>query len=136
MFERFTVRMAMKLLRRADLSVESRSLLTTVLLDKLGALPFDDIITINESGEILVKGNQLDFEKAKQLREAARAALNNPALKLIWPSIAHAAVVTGVHKAENERQTFWARAVLWWSQKEQEMLYILAGETPNGNSAL
>jgi hypothetical protein len=118
-------KLACFLLRRTNLSVENRSLLTACLLDRLGALPFRDIIQRNEN-EMLVNGVPLDYETARALNESAKAALNNSALKVVWDSVAFLAVNNGIHKAETERQIFWARAALWWGQQERTILEELA----------
>lgn len=127
MWETFATKLAVKLLRRSSLSIENRNHLSTVLMDKLGALPFADIITRNEN-EILVNGVPLDYEKAKALSESAKAALNNNALRVVWESVAFMAVNHGIHKAETERQLLWARAALWWCQQEKSLLAELTGE--------
>lgn len=120
-------RLTVWLLKHGKLSDENRNLLTVQILDKLGALPFRDILTTNELGETLVNDVPLDVERARLLREGARAALNNSALQTIWQSIAFKAVNYGFHQAETERQILWGRAGLWFSQQMQEMLRDFAG---------
>lgn len=127
MWERFATRLAVRLLKKTELSLENRNLLTVFLLDKVGALPFTDIIQRNEN-QMLVNGVPLDYEKAKALQESAKAVLNNAALKIVWESVAYRAVNNGIYQAETERQIFWARAALWYGQQEKEILRELAGE--------
>lgn len=128
MWSHMAVWLASKLLTRASLTVPQRNLLTAVVLDKLGALPFKDILTVTGSGQILIQGRSLDIEKVRQLQEAAKSALRNQALLLIREQVAYTAVTHGVHKAEDEKQILFARAALWWGQQELHMLKLLAQE--------
>lgn len=136
MWGRFLVRTTIKLLNNTALSLADRSLLSTAILRKLGALPTGDIITVNESNEILVNGVLLEFESARALREGARAALNNQALRIVRQQVAFNAIKIGVHKAESDSQLYFGRAALWWGQQQDDLLMTLAGQASNGNSSL
>lgn len=128
MWSRLAVWLASKLLSGVSLSTTQRNLLTAAVLDKLGALPFRDILTITGSGQLLLQGRSLDIEKVRQLQESAKAALQSQALLLIREQVAFTAVTNGVHKAEDEKQILFARAALWWGQQEHSMLRLLAQE--------
>lgn len=123
------VRLAIFLLK-LPLSLHDRAILVTKILDRLGALPFTAPIRIAETGGILLYGEPLtDVEKIKMIQESAKAALNNPAVRLMWDHIAYLAVEHGVHKAENELQVLWGRTALWNGQQERLLLNELAGNT-------
>lgn len=128
MFGKVAVKLARWVLRRTNLSIEDRNLLTTCILDTLGALPIRDMIIMNPNGQILVNEKQLTVEGARALRDGAITALKNPTLKLIHDQVAFAAIASGVHKQETERQSFFMRAALWYGQQEIELLNLLAGE--------
>ena len=126
MWGKFVAKLATSALRRADLSIESRNLLTTAVLKELGALPLHDMITTNQEGNLLVNGRPLDLESARILRESARAALENQAFKFVREQVLFNSVVLGVHKAETDKQMYFARASIWWGQEEDKILRILA----------
>lgn len=133
MWQRLLVSLVLKLLRHSALSLAERSRLSTGILNKLGALPTGDIITVNESNEILVNGVLLEYERARALREGARAALNNVALRIVRQQVAYNAIKTGIHKAETESQLYFGRAALYYGQQEEDLLLLLAGVTPEEN---
>lgn len=110
----------------SNLSLEESLVLSTLLMDKLGALPFVDVIDYDEDGRILVGGKAMDFEASKILREAAIQALRNKALELVHEHTAFAAVSLGVHKAESPAQMFFARAGLWMLAQQKKTLEDLA----------
>lgn len=119
-------------LLRQNLSQELRLKLTTSILETLQALPFRDIISVNEKGVMLVNGRQLELEQMIQLRESARGALQSTALKLIEDQVLFNAVTIGVHKLEKTEQILFSRAAIWWGQQQHELLKLLAGD--NGTS--
>lgn len=123
---RFASKFACFLLERADLSLEDRNLLTSKILDKLEALPIRDILTIGDSGEILISGRPLDFEKARQLRESARAALTNSALLLLQNQILYLAVQRGLHQGDTPEKLYFYRAAIWFGLQLEDMLKNLA----------
>lgn len=131
MFSKLTAKLARFALRRADLSIEDRNLLTTLILDGIGALPLRDMIYVNEEGKLLVNGKALSVEGARALRESARGATKNQALKFVNEQVKFNAITFGVHKLETERQSFFCRAALWFGQEQQKLLAILAQEDPN-----
>lgn len=121
------IRLALWLLKR-PLTLSQRNLLTTAILERLGALPIRSSLSVNETtGEILVSGTPIDLDHARVLFEGAKQLLNNPVLKILWDQVAYNAIGFGVHKAENETQMYFARAALWWSQEEKRILGELSG---------
>lgn len=126
MFDKLAVGIAVWLLKKSTLNVDLRNTLVLHTLDKLGALPFRDILTANTEGDIIVGERTLDKEQAFQLRESAKAALDNQAITLAKAQVAWKAVVMGVHKAENPDQMIFAKAALWYGQELEDMLATLA----------
>lgn len=118
-----------KYLLKKDLSIEERNKIVIHLMDIVQALPLNDIINVNSDGEILINGSSLDLDKARQLREHARVALDNKALRLIREQVSFQAIALGVHQVESERQMLFARAALWWGQTEDKLLKSLAQRT-------
>jgi len=124
----FAVKLCLWLLKRADLSLEDRNKLSTAILDSLQALPLRDIISVDETGSLLVNGRSVGIDEARLLREGARTLLNSPTRKVIRDQVAFQAITLGVHKVEKPEQMFFARAAIWWSQNEENLLKVLAGE--------
>lgn len=107
------------------MTVDEANELTALILERLGALPYKEIISQDENG-LVINGVPVDFEKARLIRESAIAALENPALRLVREQAAFAAVTYGVHKAETPAQMLFGRAAILWGQNEQRFLEILA----------
>lgn len=126
MFSKLVTKFAVYLLNKATLSKENHALLSTCVLDKLVALPFRDIIVYNEEGNLLVNGNPLDLEKMRLLRESARAALSNQALKIIRDQVAYEAIKIGVHQAQIVDQMVFGKSAIWWGEQELKHLLTLA----------
>lgn len=122
----YDVRQVITQLNRADISMDDRALLTTAILDKLGALPLSAIITNDEQGQLLVHNEPLNIENARILRDSAIQALENQALALIRSQVAFSAITIGIHKAEKVEQMIFGRTALWWGQEVERYLMILA----------
>ena len=88
-------------------------------------MPYKEIISL-KNGRLEIGGKQVDLGEANKLRDEANKALDNKALQVVWEQTAFTAVLTGIHKAENSTQMFFAKACIWWGQKELELLTLLA----------
>lgn len=115
-----------ELLRSAALSMEDRNLLTTVLLDRLGALPIRARILSDGKTILAVDGKPLNEQKAIRLRSSARSLYNNFALKFVRETIDFMAVKEGIHNATTPEQVLFAKAILWQHDEEQKLIYALA----------
>lgn len=115
-------------LLKGNLSLHEMNLLSRGVLDSLSALPISDIITLNKDGSWTIQGRPADPEQIRVLRESARAELDNFAGKLVDQQVEYAAVVTGVHKAEDEKAMIFSRAAIWFSQNRRALLQLLAAE--------
>lgn len=129
MWKRFVVWIIRYALSRSRFSLVERNEIMTHILDNLRASPIRSIITTNEGGEILLNGRSLDIKKIKLLRESARLALENPALKLINEQVLFIAVTGGLHKAIIPEDLYFYRAAIWSSQQIEAQLKILAQRT-------
>ena len=122
------VKLAVFLIRRGNLSDKDANICTTVILDKLQATPFSDIIKVTEEG-ISIRGKLLDVEQARNLRESAKAALSNKALSLVLEQTAFAAMNHVAENAETPVQMIFARAAMWLKKQQTQSLEILAQRT-------
>lgn len=126
MFQTLGVKLAKYLLSSGSLTTEDSVILMTVVLDKLGALPYKDIIGLDTEGSLVVRGHPVSLEEVVILRASALAAINNKALNLVCEQILYLAVTSGIHKAETAQQVLWGRVGIWWSQNVKTSLETLA----------
>lgn len=115
-----------KILLNKSLDITQRNQLSNIILDNLDALPIRGIINIDDEGQILINGRSLDLEKAMQLREASRVALENKALQIVNEQVTYTAVVNGINKAITPEQMNFNKAAIWFGQEQERLLKILA----------
>lgn len=126
MFSKLIAKLTISALKRADLSLEDRNLLTVTLLDRLGALPLRDMLITNEEGNLLVNGRAVSSEGQRAIIESARGVIKNKALELVHTQVVYEAVVLGVHKLRTIEESIFYRAALWFAQQERQHLEALA----------
>lgn len=124
-------KLAVKLLRDEALSIEDRNLLTTALLEKLGALPTRARIQLETSAtgqviRILLDGQPLNERTTQRLARAARSLQNNFAHKLVQETLDFMAIKQGVHFNVNPEQGLFAKAILWQHNEERQLYEALA----------
>jgi len=129
--EKLALKLIEWLLKR-DLSWETRSKLTSLVLISVDALPVKDIISVDDDGSLLVGGRKMEIEQAIHLRESARAMLGNTAYKVIRDQVAYQAITLGFHKAETERQILFGKAAIWYGQQEEVLLKLLSADGTSG----
>lgn len=131
MFGRLATKFAIWSLNNARLELEDRALLINQILDSLAALPLHDIISFNEEGSLFIKGKPIEMAHAKDLRDSARGALKSSALNLIRSQVAFEAVQMGVHKMTRMEESYFMKAALWWYEREDYYLHLLAQANRN-----
>src|SRR3990167_4400540 len=114
------------LLRHKKLSIKDRNLLTSVLLDSLGAVPIRDIITWNVYGQLVINNRVIDAKSAHVFQERAQALLENSVFELVMDQVAYEAITLGVHKNMSPDQGLFAKAALWHGQQLTRALLELA----------
>ncbi len=127
MFGRFIARTVVALLKDARLSNEDRQLLTTAVIDRLGALPMRARIIEDEMGIIYVDGKQLTLQAAQKISETAKAMLNNFARKFVREQVVWMAIQKGVHSNTTPEEGLFAKAALYFYQEEDALYRKLAG---------
>lgn len=116
------------LCKNKSLSNEERQILTTMLLDRLGALPLHARIVVDKAGRVFVNGRSLSIEEADRLKQAAVAMQNNGARNLVREAVTFMAIVDGVHKNVSPDMGLFAKAALWFLQEEDTLYALLAAE--------
>ena len=112
-------------LKSSALSVEDKNLLINVLLERLNAFPATSIIQQRNDGRLLINGQLVDVEKARQLREGALSLLQSSVRKLIKDQVAFIAVKKGVHEGVSPESIMFSKVAIWWSNEEDELLKLL-----------
>lgn len=118
---RWSVKLAVALLKYSRLQNEDRQLLTTAMLDRLGALPIRATIRIDDTGEILVADKKLTVDAAKRIHESSKSMIDNFARKFVREQVTFMAIKQGVHENISPEQGLFAKAVLWFYQEEEEL---------------
>lgn len=126
MWKKLAIKAVIFLFKHANLSLADRVLLTTIVLDKLEALPLRDIILINEKGQLIVNGRSLDVNIARKLKLSAKAIRDSYAFKFIQEQVLYEATKLGVHQAHTPDQMIFSKAAIWWGQQEHGFLKLLA----------
>lgn len=125
---RFLIKLVVGWLKGANLSLDERLVLSQAVLENLGGAPLADIISIDDSGSLVIKGRSLEADVWLKLRDSARGAKASTAFNLVREQVLYEAIKLGVHKADNSNQMFFARAAIWWGQQEEKYLSLLAQE--------
>lgn len=131
MWGRIAAHLTIWLLKGSQLRNEERQLLTSTLLDKLGALPLHATITIDESNRFFVAGRPMDLEVARALSEGSRGMLRNYARKFVRETVQFLAIKKGVHENTSPEQGLFAKAALWAMDEEDQLYRLLAQEEPD-----
>ncbi len=127
MFQTFATKFARFLLRHSKLSIENRIILTTALLHTLDALPFRDMIFVDDQKRLIINNRVMPPEVMRKLRESARSLQTNYAHNTIREQVLYVAIAHGVHKLERLEQSYFSRAAIWWGEQEEKLTAILAG---------
>lgn len=115
------------MLRNYPLSTQGRIQLTNTILDVLSIK--GDIIAVDPQGNLLVNGNLIDFERARLLRESAKALQNSLARNVIRNAVTQSSIEMAFHNGDTPEKMFFGRAALWFSQQEDKWIGLLAGDT-------
>ena len=119
------IRFVCWLLNRKRISTIERQQLTTQILKSIDALPLHSILTV-DGQKLFIRGVPLDGERAVALRESADQAVHNQALAFIHEQVLYEAVSQGVHIALTTEQMNFAKAAIWYGQREKELLTALS----------
>lgn len=131
---RMLVKFALGVFKRADLTDEERSLCTGLILDRIGAAPLRAMISfVDELGEhgvvhrtLLVNGEELDVEKLRVLREAAKVAIENASFNLVADQVRWLAFKEGLATGRPAAELIFFRAALWFIEEMKKHLQLLA----------
>lgn len=112
-----TVEKVIKQLKKADLSLEDRTALTTALLDKLHALPLRKTFII-EGNKITLNGKKLDQQQTINFKDGVQILKNNQAHKVFNEQLRYLAINLGINTAVTIDTLMFAKAALWVLEQE------------------
>lgn len=95
-----------------------------------------DILTVDENGQLLVRGKRVDASQALILRRSARRLLREPSRKLVHDQVTFKAVTMGVHQGDTPEKVLFSKVVLWWGQQEDELYKLFAQQEGDENEEL
>lgn len=113
-------------LLKLPLNMAQRTRLVGAMLASNNAVPLKDVIEHLPDGSLVINGRLVDYDVAAQLREGARAALDNQTLKLVDEQVAVVAGKRGVQEGDTPEKLYFYRAALWWGGYSRELLEKLA----------
>ncbi len=108
-------------LKRANLSLEDRTALITVLLSKLHTLPLDNTFII-EQNSVIVNGKPLAPEQLIVFRDSCISLRDNFAFRVMSEQIRYLATNLGVYKSVSQDELFFYKAALYNLQQFDELL--------------
>lgn len=121
MWGRLVTKLVIVLLKDSRLDNEHRQLLTAALLDRLGALPINAKVVIDDVHKVFINGRPITLNAAKKLHEGSKAMVKNFARKVVREQVTFMAVHKGVHENISPEQGLFAKAALWVMQEEDEL---------------
>lgn len=110
-----------KQLKSADLSLEDRTALTNVLLEKLQVLPLSQTFVI-DGGDVLINGKKMEVDQVIGFKDSCLALKDNFARQVIHNQIRYLAINMGVHNTLSLDSTIFMKAALWCLFQEQELI--------------
>lgn len=116
------------LLLKAPLSLKSRTKLLNSITVQLKPVPLEEVIKFKDDGTLLINKRKISAEEFLEIRESAKALLNNRLRLTIREQVASIAGKRGVLEGDTPEKLFFYRAALWFGMQEEELLRTLAGE--------
>lgn len=113
-------------LLKGNLSLQHRSVLLKSILGNLQVLPLHEIIQASESGSLIIKGKELDYEELGMLKESAKALRDNRVYGLIQDQVLFEAMTQSL-ASTNFEQSYFFKAAVWWGRRENELTKMIAG---------
>ncbi len=114
-----------KQLQKSNLTTQDRTALVTAILDKLVAVPIQNVIVLTETS-IVINGKELDLEAYLSFKEGCANLKDNFARKVINEQLRYKATELGVHKAQTIDELLFSKAIIWAINEENILLEKLS----------
>ena len=108
------------------LELSEKNLLFGLIIERMDAYPLSAILYTDDLGQLILKGEVVDLDKAKQLYMSANDAIDNKAEQLIDLQMLWEATVNGILDGDSPEKLLFFRAAIWWHQQRQRYLRLLA----------
>lgn len=108
--------------QKSKISLEDRNALLSAILNKLQALPIDDVVVVTKDGNVLINNKKLEIGQAMHFKESCMALKENKARQVFHDQIKFLAINMGVHQGLNTEMIMFCKAALWCLQQEDELL--------------
>ena len=122
------VKLLLWLLKLKKITTTDKALILNTLIESIGAIPTQSIITFDLDGTITINGKTLTPEQTISLREGAVNLTKNWTYKVMEEQIAWEAVKYGVHASTTTDMLLLSKAVLWTQQQRKKIISDLTGE--------
>ena len=126
--QRFVIQIIAWLLSK-NLSIQNRTLLINLVLDRLSSLPIKNIIVLNENGSLVINGKELDQEEMHLLQDNAKNLRDNRAFGLIQDQVLHNALSFGLNASTTLEMLYTSKAAVWWGMEQNKLIKLIAGES-------
>jgi len=116
-----TTQKVIKQFEKANLSLEDRTALITVLLSKLHTLPLNDTFIISQNS-VIINGKPLEPEQLIVFRDSCISLKDNFAFKVLSEQVRYLSTNLGVYKSISQDELFFYKAALWTLQQYDDLL--------------
>lgn len=115
------------LLKNNKIENIEKTKILNALLDNIGVLPIKDAVSLNEQGQILLRGKPIiDVDVANSLRQGASAILDNGTRKVVKEQLMAEAGKILLYKSKTPEDLLFAKAIVWVALTEDNIYNDLA----------
>ena len=125
--KKFAVQFAVWMLKK-ELPLKEKVKLLNAILDRLQALPLSSIISVSETGSLVINGKEIDYEEMGLLKESAKALKDNRVYGIIQDQVLFESM-NGSIASTNLEQLYFFKASVWWGKRESELVKLIAGDS-------
>lgn len=114
-------------LRNSQIEGKDKTEIVNELLSNIGVLPIRDSVSLNEQGQILLRGKPVtDVEIANSLRQGASAILDNGTRKIVKEQLRAEAGKILLYMSKVPEDLLFAKAIVWVEKTEDKIYSDLA----------
>lgn len=115
-------KLAILALKSERLSRDDITRVTNALLDNIGAIHTQDVISFGSQGQLFIGGKQVDKEQANGIILSARTFEDNQFRKILREQVKYEAIKLAVHNGVSPETIMFAKASLWHGEQENRIL--------------
>jgi len=122
MLNKIITKLVILALKSKKITGQNKASVLNALMENIGMLPTQKIITFDQYGTLLLKGKPLVVEQALTFKQGAMALKDNEVRKVLNEYKKWLAVEMGVHQGLNPEMILFSKACLYLIQEEEKML--------------